>query len=391
MGLGDREADLLGSLADVLRPRLPSVVAAFSQRVLADAEARDVLGGESSRAEELPRLLGRWLGELFCGRYDEDYYHRRQAIGRAHVQVNLPQHLMITFMEVVRQELTRIVREAGVPDEAAKLEAVHRLLAVEAVVMLESYKEDYTSLIRQQERTLAEKKLTRAEHLAEIGQLAASLAHEIKNPLAGISGAIEVIRDSMRPDDPHREIVREILGQIGRLDGSVKDLLVYARPNPPDLSPCDLGSVVRRVLRLMRDTPAFSRVELAFDLHDKVPPIPADERQIEQLVINLLVNAVHACKRGGEVRTSLSAADGLVRLVVHDTGQGMASDVSARAFEPFYTTKAKGTGLGLPICRKIIEAHKGSIALHSEMNRGTRVVVELPQASSPRPAGKSVT
>ena len=104
---------------------------------------------------------------------------------------------------------------------------------LDLAVMLESYQESYAEQVRRSERSAVEEKLTRAEHLAEIGQLAASLAHEIKNPLAGISGAIQVFRDTMPHNNPHRPILTEILGQINRLDATVKDLLLYARPLPP--------------------------------------------------------------------------------------------------------------------------------------------------------------
>jgi signal transduction histidine kinase len=154
------------------------------------------------------------------------------------VQVGLPQQYMFAAMQVVWEELERGIRRQGVKDAAAKLASLHKLLTLELAVMLDSYKQSYSEQIRQTEREAVQERLTEARHLAQIGHLAASLAHEIKNPLAGISGAIQVIRDSMKPNEPHRPILDEVLRQVIRLDGTVKDLLVNARPKPPRFRPC---------------------------------------------------------------------------------------------------------------------------------------------------------
>jgi signal transduction histidine kinase len=237
--------------------------------------------------------------------------------------------------------------------------------------------------VRTEERNMAEEKLTRAEHLAEIGQLAASLAHEIKNPLAGISGAIQVIRDAMAPDDPQRGIIREILGQIDRLDAAVRDLLIYSRPRPPALVPCDLSAILMRVVSFMRDAPALRRVRVRCITAPDLPRVAADEGQITQLIINLLDNAAHASEEKGAVELRLESDGAEVSLRVRDRGQGMEPAVRDRVFEPFYTTKARGTGLGLPICRKIVEAHGGRIELDSQPGAGTEVTVRLPARVNP--------
>ena len=164
--------------------------------------------------------------------------------------------------------------------------------------MLESYKDSYSEQIRELERGAMEAKLMRAEHLAEIGQLAASLAHEIKNPLAGISGAIQIIGESLSGDSPYRSVVRDILRQISRLDATVKDLLLYARPSLPQPRVCELAKLIPRVLTLLREEPAIQRVNVEFEGASAGATVYADEGQIEQLLMNLIINAAHATTEG---------------------------------------------------------------------------------------------
>jgi signal transduction histidine kinase len=299
--------------------------------------------------------------------------------------VGLPQHYMLTGITLFRDELERRVKGAGVADAEAKLASLHKLLMVDLALMLESYKEAFSEQVRRVERSAVEEKLTRAEHLAEIGQLAASLAHEIKNPLAGISGAIQIIRDGMLPGDPHQPIVGEILGQITRLDATVKDLLQYARPTPPQARRTPLGEVLARVLNLLREEPALQSIRIKCDRGTSDLAVYADDAQIEQLLINLIINAAHASAAGGTIHLGAKQNGNALQLIVRDEGKGMPLEIRERAFEPFFTTKAKGTGLGLSICRRIVEAHGGDIRLESEINKGTTVVINLPLSASAKP------
>jgi signal transduction histidine kinase len=332
---------------------------------------------DPDRMNRLRVALTAWLKELFGGRYDEAYWAHRAQIGRTHVQVGLSQHHMVAAMQIVWEELEATVRRAAPPEADKKLSSLHKLLMLELGAMLESYKEAYSEQVRQIERAAVRERLTRAEHLAQIGALAASLAHEIKNPLAGISGAIQVIRDAMRSNDPHRPIIAEILRQISRLDGTVKDLLVYARPKPPRIQDCRLERVIERVLAVVRGD--VEQTKVTVEVTGEAPPIEADELQVEQLLLNLVINAIQASTAGGVVKLTIATTKKGARLTVEDAGHGMDAEVCRRAFEPFYTTKAKGTGLGLPICQKIAEAHGGTIAVRSAVGQGTTVSVELPR------------
>ena len=378
IGFTDEDADRLRAMGPAIAPQLPEVVDAFYERILRHPSTRQVLTDGESQVARLRASLTGWLEELFGGDYGIEYCRKRVQIGRTHVRVGLPQYLMITVMETVWAELERRLRPALVPQIDDKLRSLHKLLTIETALMLESYKESYSESIREGERAAVQDRLNEAEHLAHIGHLAASLAHEIKNPLAGISGAIQVLREPLAEDHPHRPILTEILRQIDRLDGTVKDLLIYSRPRPPRFQRCSLNRLIERVLTVLRSEPEMRRVKIEF-LDSQKLDLFADEAQLEQLLINLLLNATQASGDGQTVRLyATSGADGL-RLIVEDEGYGMDAEVARHAFEPFYTTKTKGTGLGLSSCRKIVDAHGGTITLHSVPNGGTTVTVRLPR------------
>ena len=380
----DEDAGILRALAEHVEPHLPDVVERFWREVQRSPGARQVLTSEEQAAVLRLNIL-KWLQALFGGQYDDEYVRVQAQIGRTHVRVGLPQHFMIVAMEIVWQELQRIVKSLPSVDHAAALGSLHKLLTIETGLMLASYRESQTAQVRQVERDAMQARLREAEQLAQIGQLAASLAHEIKNPLAGISGAIQVIRASLDPSDPHWPVLGEVLRQISRLDRTVKDLLVYARPKPLQVQRCDVRRSIERVLTLLRKEPEFERIRFEYSLARGLPSIAADEHQLEQLVVNLLLNAAQASASGGLVRLTAAARDSGVQLVVEDRGCGMTVDVARRALEPFFTTKARGTGLGLPICRKIVDAHGGTIAIRSVAGEGTEVTVMLPEEPPPAP------
>ena len=379
VGFDDLDAANLRALEIHVEALLPATIDGFFTRIQQSADIQALLTGGSEQLDRLRILLRGWLLKLFCGTYDAGYWKARLEAGRTHAQINLPQRHMIAGMQVIWEGLERGVRQLGLPGATAKLASLHKLLCLELAVMLDSYQESHIRQIRQIERDVMRERLTEAEHLAQIGQLAASLAHEIKNPLAGISGAIQVIRDSMASDEPHRPILDEVLRQVDRLDRTVKDLLVYARPKPPRFRKCNLQDLISHALTALREQPEMQRVRFEYVNSRRLSPIEADENQLEQLLTNLLLNAAQASPNQGLVRLTTIARPNGVRLTVEDRGHGMDEDVCRRATEPFFTTKAKGTGLGLSICQKIVETHAGQIEIHSVVSEGTEVVVDLPR------------
>ncbi len=376
IGFDERDAINLRSLAKPATPLIPRARDRFYEVLLGHPDARTVLTGDE-QVQRLKTFFAEWLRSLFTGTYDQGYFESRSRIGQTHVRVGLPQRYMPLAMDVVRTELSRGLRGADIDHIEEKLESLLKLLTLDLTIMLGSYQESYASQIRDFERKAMEGKLARAQHLAEIGQLAASLAHEIKNPLAGISGAIQVIGDSLTEDSPYKSIVGDILGQISRLDATVKDLLLYARPTPPERKDVKMSELVSRLISVLHEEPALRSLDVRFADTDAVAY--ADERQLEQLLMNLILNAAHASTDGTAIEVEAVERADRVSLVVKDRGAGMPEDVRKKALEPFFTTKAKGTGLGLAICRRIAESHGGTIAIESHPGQGTTVTVELPR------------
>ncbi len=228
-----------------------------------------------------------------------------------------------------------------------------------------------------------ERHLADAEHLATLGQLSAGLAHEIKNPLAGIKGAIEVIRDSIPASDAHREILGDVLHEVSRIDRIVRDLLNYAKPKPPSHSDIDLAEMAQRIVAMVEKSAKNEALFIRLHKLTRIPGFTGDETQLEQVLLNLLLNAQKAMPDGGpiDVRLAYHPGEGVVRFEVEDQGPGITEEVRKKLFQPFFTTRTDGTGLGLATCMKNVQYHGGSIEVHSEVGRGAIFVVTLPLVS----------
>jgi len=229
-----------------------------------------------------------------------------------------------------------------------------------------------------------QEQLARADRLATIGEMAAAMAHEIRNPLTGISGALSVLSRDFPAADPRRDIVREIHLLIERLNKSVQEILHYSRPSRPQFQPCRLDDIVARTLSLLEGEARKARVSVVVPSPAQAGEadhtiVNADPQQIQQVLMNLMLNAIQATAPGGQmsVRT-YGSGNGFVCVDVSDTGKGMTPEEAGKAFHPFFSTKAKGTGLGLAIAKQIIEQHRGRISLQSTPGQGTCVRVELP-------------
>jgi len=247
-------------------------------------------------------------------------------------------------------------------------------------------------LLEETERTLdLERQLSQAETLAVAGKLAAAFAHEVGTPLNIVSGRAEFLLQSLPSDDPRRRDLGGIIDQIDRISGIIHSLLDAVRPQKPELEPVRLADVVERLLPLIEHVARREGARLTADVADTLPAVLADPGQLQQVVINLLVNAIEAVAPQGAVtlsaRTESHGGTAGIAIVVADTGPGIPVAQHAAVFEPFYTTKprGKGTGLGLSICRDIVKDHRGEIRIETRPTGGTAFVVWLPLAP-PSPA-----
>ena len=241
------------------------------------------------------------------------------------------------------------------------------------------YRETAESL-RHANRELTEshEEVRRADRLTALGQIAASLAHELRNPIAAITGAIEIVSARVAPGTPEAEFAGLADAEIRRLDALLNDFLAYARPRDPQFVATGLGDVVQHVLTLLRPIAERSAVAFTTQLEPGERRVRADREQIEQVLFNIILNAIQASPRGGTVRLREAERAGACELTVSDEGPGIQPEVSARIFEPFFTTKKQGSGLGLPTANRIVEAHGGRIELSTANGGGAVFRVILP-------------
>jgi signal transduction histidine kinase len=224
--------------------------------------------------------------------------------------------------------------------------------------------------------------MERADRLASIGEMATGIAHEIKNPLAGISGAISVLADDFALDDPRKEVIGQVLDQIARLNKTATDLLYFGKPGKPEFSFVDINALVKDTLFFIAQHPEARNIHRVKELTRDLPPAWADAKQLQQVLFNIIINAIQAMEEGGtlSVMTELAKRDDreFIRIEVQDTGTGIPAEQLEKIFVPFHTTKTQGTGLGLPICRQLIEQHGGRIEVDSRLGDGTLFTIELP-------------
>lgn len=223
-------------------------------------------------------------------------------------------------------------------------------------------------------------RLAQNEKIAALGQMAAQVAHEVKNPLAGLKLYALHLKSKAADKlaDGELMLLDKIVSGIENLSGTADQILNFARPLNLTFRPADLNALVRDAVQLLEPQISAARVEVSLDLN--APAVTLDEASFRAALVNLLLNAVHAMSNaGGRLNVAAREEGGDVRLCVEDTGCGMSAEQVARVFEPFYTTKSRGLGLGMPYARKIIEQHAGTIRVESRPGEGTRIQVRLPR------------
>jgi signal transduction histidine kinase len=241
-----------------------------------------------------------------------------------------------------------------------------------------------------EEKRLLEEQLRHADRLATIGQLAAGVAHELNEPLGAVLGFSQLARQSAGLPDEAAKDIDKILGAALHAREVVRKLMLFARQTPPRKSPVSLNDLAEEGLYFIESRCARSGVRLVRELDGDLPRVTADRGQMQQVLVNLAVNAVQAMPEGGELTIRTSHDPESVVLEVADTGIGMGEEVRRQIFVPFFTTKdvGQGTGLGLSVVHGIVNAHGGTIAVASEPGHGARFTIRLPR-SGPAAGGKA--
>ncbi|MCC6856948.1 MAG: hypothetical protein IT158_00230 [Bryobacterales bacterium] len=223
--------------------------------------------------------------------------------------------------------------------------------------------------------------LRRAERMYAVAQLSASLAHEIRNPLAGISGAAGILKRGQAGAENMRECLEIIERESQRLKKLLTSFLEFARPRVPRFQPTDLSAVIDSVIALACHSPGNAAVRFRREIEETLPEVECDSEQLKQVLLNLVINAIQA--GGGAVEMRAFARDGAAYVSVRDHGGGIPPEHQERIFEPFFTTKENGTGLGLAVASKIVEQHGGELLSENQPGRGLTMTVKLPIRRSP--------
>lgn len=227
-------------------------------------------------------------------------------------------------------------------------------------------------------RELHRREIERAQQLATVGELASGVAHEIKNPVVGISNGLDLVRRHVKDDEDLVPIMEEMTRQLARIEMAVRDLLSFARPATPKLAPADAERIAERAVRLVQPAAERAGVSLRLEPGVALPELQVDAELVGQALVNLLMNAVQATSAGGRVRVSTEARDGAVLFRVSDTGRGIPERDRESIFKPFFTTRHSGSGLGLSITREIVERHGGRLEVESRLGAGSTFTAILP-------------
>lgn len=238
----------------------------------------------------------------------------------------------------------------------------------------------YTGVLRDltREKQL-QKKIQEQEALATLGRMAAVVAHEVRNPLAGISGVIQIFRDRLAADAPEREVLGDVLKRVDALVETIQDLLLYARPRELRPTPVRLSELLSQTARLVAEDPRFQRIEIRVPDSDLRLRLDAD--YFREALLNLMINAAQAMNGAGSIRAAVEQGDEVIRVRITDSGPGIHPDVRKKVFEPFFTTKGRGTGLGLSLVKNVVERHGGQVTIDCPEGGGTVVTLSLPAAS----------
>ena len=220
--------------------------------------------------------------------------------------------------------------------------------------------------------------MSRAEHLATLGELATGLAHEIRNPLAGIAGVIEIVGRDLPATSPARAVVKDVRLEISRISRTLTDLLETARPRRPEVRRGNLNTTVEHAVMLARQQVLSRPITIELQKSPNLQEVEHDSDQIHQVLLNLLLNAVQAIEKVGVVNVEIGSREGYATIAVTDSGRGIAAQNLRNIFRPFYTTKGDGTGLGLSLAHRIVEDHHGRIEVTSVVGKGSKFEVLLP-------------
>ncbi|MBK8715024.1 MAG: histidine kinase [Deltaproteobacteria bacterium] len=366
IGFGEADGERLRSLHPMLSQHFESIADHFYACILRHDGAHSAITGGDAQVQRLKRTLVAWMDSGLRGPWDEAFFERRARIGRKHVEIGLPQQYMVTAIGVMRQDYHATLREELAEDRAgreAAIVSIDRLLDIELAIMLQTYRID------------SDDELRRNERLATIGMVAASIGHDLRNPLGVIESSAYILR-RLVDDDRGQRHLDKIVNQVRSCNRIVTALLELAKSRPPRFAPVEAKTVVNNALAMMSTLDGIEvRVEVTPGLL-----LHADAGLLEQAIINLVVNAAHAIGRNrGAITIQIAPHDAdFNAIVVQDDGPGFDPEVLPKVFEPLVTTRASGVGLGLALVRSVAERHRGRAQAENATGGGALVRLLLP-------------
>lgn len=313
------------------------------------------------------KLFGAVKAEEIVGRSPFELFHPE-----CHDAMRERAHALLGGSQVTPMVEERIVKQDGTPMD---VEVSSAGFSDEEGPAILAMLRDISERKRLQER------LRKTERIAELGTVASGMAHEIGTPMNVILGRAEYLMDRVT-DETVKRGLQTIVAQVERITRVMNQLLAFARRKPPERGPLFLRDVIENSVEMFQERLVKSQVQVEMLLDEACPRVQADADQMNQVLINLIMNAIHAMPDGGQLRIGMVPADDMVKLTVADTGHGIPQAVIAKVFTPFFTTKefGKGTGLGLTVVKGIIEEHHGSIVAESQEGQGTTFTILLPKS-----------
>ena len=366
----------LVALHAVMAPEFPAIVDAFYDAAMGNAKTRALLG-DPALVVRLRASLVDWLSTGLLGPYDDAFLVKRSRIGHRHVEIGLAQHFMITAMNVVRRAYRdRIVVAYPAAEAHAVGNAVDKLLDLELAIMLVHYQHDSEA------KVVASERQRRLEQVAALQTLCAGLAHEVRNPLNSAKLQLELAERRARRTGDETKLVEPVElanHEIDRLTKLLDEFLTFARPAALDAHPHDVFALVSDIVDHVRPLAVRRGAELVLDAHSEAIVADIDSAKIQQVITSLVHNALEAVTRGGRVSVAVLPVDGHAHIRVTDDGPGIPSDVLPRIYEPFFSTKEGGTGMGMSIAHSLVALHHGTIEVATS-SRGTTFDVALPRS-----------
>jgi signal transduction histidine kinase len=276
--------------------------------------------------------------------------------------------IMVTGMEDKEGKIRSL--EEGIDDYILK-PFDHEELLAKVMVMLR-IKRLYMDLLKTRQD------LVHAEKLAAVGQLAAAMAHEIRNPLSIINASVQFLKGKLRLEQEGREVMETVLRKITEIDGTIRELLVAARPMKFKQQAMDINKNVREVVGFVKEKCQSQEVELQLELDDTISEVLGDEEHLQRVILNLFINALNSMSAGGMLKVSTEGEEDGITITVEDNGLGIYQEDIEHLFEPFFSKQSGGSGLGLFVVKMIVDEFKGSIKVDSTVGQGTKFTIALP-------------